>query len=66
MTTALIIGPGAAATGAALVLSHRESAEITVIEISLQQLGSGRADSSSGRIRIPRSAGNDLRTNSYG
>jgi hypothetical protein len=66
MTTALIIGPGAAATGAALVLSHRESAEITVIEISLQQLGSGRADSSSGRIRISHGAGNDFWADGYG
>src|SRR5215472_31142 len=36
MTTALIIGSGAAAAGAALALSRRESLEITVIDIGLQ------------------------------
>ena len=36
MTTALIIGSGAAAAGAALALSHRENLEITVIDIGLQ------------------------------
>src|SRR5215470_2376278 len=36
MTTALIIGSGAAAAGAALALSHRESLKITVIDIGLQ------------------------------
>ena len=36
MTTALIIGSGAAAAGAALALSHRESLEITVVDIGLQ------------------------------
>jgi ferredoxin len=36
MTTALIIGSGAAAAGAALALSHREDLEITVIDIGLQ------------------------------
>jgi ferredoxin len=41
MTTALIIGSGAAAAGAALALSRRENLEITVIDIGLQ-LESGR------------------------
>jgi ferredoxin len=36
MTSALIIGSGAAAAGAALALSHRENLEITVIDIGLQ------------------------------
>jgi ferredoxin len=36
MTTALIIGSGVAAAGAALALSRRESLEITVIDIGLQ------------------------------
>ncbi len=36
MTKALIIGSGAAAAGAALALSHRESLKITVIDIGLQ------------------------------
>src|SRR5579859_1472027 len=36
MATALIIGSGAAAAGAALALSHRESLKITVIDIGLQ------------------------------
>ena len=36
MTTALIIGSGAAAAGAALALSHRENLKITVIDIGLQ------------------------------
>ena len=36
MTTALIIGSGAAAAGAALALSHRENIKITVIDIGLQ------------------------------
>jgi len=36
MTTALIIGSGAAAAGAALALTHRENLEITVIDIGLQ------------------------------
>jgi ferredoxin len=36
MTTALIIGSGAAAAGAALALSHRENLQITVIDIGLQ------------------------------
>jgi len=36
MTTALIIGSGAAAAGAALALSPRENLEITVIDIGLQ------------------------------
>lgn len=36
MTTALIIGSGAAAAGAALALSHRESLSLTVIDIGLQ------------------------------
>ncbi len=36
MTTALIIGSGAAAAGAALALSHRENLEITVIDIGLE------------------------------
>jgi ferredoxin len=36
MTTALIIGSGAAAAGAALALSHRENIEISVIDIGLQ------------------------------
>jgi ferredoxin len=36
MTTALIIGSGAAAAGAALALSHRENLEIAVIDIGLQ------------------------------
>src|SRR5258708_39420628 len=36
MTTALIIGSGAAAAGAALALSHRENLEITIIDIGLQ------------------------------
>ena len=65
MTTALIIGPGAAATGAALVLSHRESPKNTVIGISLQ-LENDRADSSSGRIRISHGAGNDFWADGYG
>jgi ferredoxin len=39
MTTALIIGSGAAAAGAALALSHRENLEITVIDIGLQLEG---------------------------
>jgi ferredoxin len=52
MTTALIIGSGAAAAGAALALSHRENLEITVIDIGLQlesarqQLIDGLASSS--------------------
>ena len=66
MTTALITGPGAAATGAALALSHRESPEITVTEISLQQLESDRADSSSEHTCISRSVGNDFWTDGYG
>ena len=36
MMTALIVGSGAAAAGAALALSHRENVEITVIDIGLQ------------------------------
>ena len=36
MTTALIIGSGVAAAGAALALSHRENLKITVIDIGLQ------------------------------
>jgi ferredoxin len=36
MTTALIIGSGAAAAGVALALSHRENLAITVIDIGLQ------------------------------
>ena len=36
MTTALIIGSGAAAAGAVLALSHRENLKITVIDIGLQ------------------------------
>ena len=36
MTSALIIGSGAAAAGAALALSHRENLKITVIDIGLQ------------------------------
>ncbi len=36
MTTALIIGSGAAAAGAALALTQRENLEITVIDIGLQ------------------------------
>jgi ferredoxin len=36
MTTALIIGSGAAAAGAALALTHRSNLEITVIDIGLQ------------------------------
>jgi ferredoxin len=36
MTTALIIGSGAAAAGAALALTHLENLEITVIDIGLQ------------------------------
>jgi ferredoxin len=36
MTTALIIGSGVAAAGAALALSHRENLEIAVIDIGLQ------------------------------
>jgi ferredoxin len=36
MTTALIIGSGAAAAGAALALSHRENLKITVVDIGLQ------------------------------
>lgn len=36
MTTALIIGSGAAAAGAALALTHRENLEITVVDIGLQ------------------------------
>jgi ferredoxin len=36
MNTALIIGSGAAAAGAALALSHRESLEITVVDIGLR------------------------------
>lgn len=36
MNTALIIGSGAAAAGAALALSHRENLQITVIDIGLQ------------------------------
>jgi ferredoxin len=52
MTTALIIGSGAAAAGAALALNHRENLEITVIDIGLQlesdrtQLIQGLASSS--------------------
>src|SRR5215471_11389817 len=52
MTTALIIGSGAAAAGAALALSHRDNLEITVIDIGLQlesdrkQLMDGLASSS--------------------
>jgi ferredoxin len=42
MTTALIIGSGAAAAGAALALSHRENLEIIIIDIGLQ-LESDRA-----------------------
>jgi ferredoxin len=41
MTSALIIGSGAAAAGAALALSHRENLKITVIDIGLQ-LEAGR------------------------
>jgi ferredoxin len=54
MTTALIIGSGAAAAGAALALSHRESLGITVIDIGLQlesdreELIEGLASSPSG------------------
>jgi ferredoxin len=36
MATALIIGSGAAAAGAALALSHRENLQITVVDIGLQ------------------------------
>jgi ferredoxin len=36
MTTALIIGSGAAAAGVALALSHRENIRITVIDIGLR------------------------------
>ena len=36
MTTALIIGSGAAATGAALALSHRENLKVSVIDIGLE------------------------------
>jgi ferredoxin len=36
MTTAIIIGSGAAAAGAALALSQREDLEISVIDLSLQ------------------------------
>lgn len=36
MTTALIIGSGAAAAGAALALSRRENVQITVVDIGLQ------------------------------
>src|ERR1700691_2270351 len=36
MTTALIIGSGAAAAGTALALSRRENLKITVIDIGLQ------------------------------
>jgi ferredoxin len=36
MTSALIIGSGAAAAGAALALGHRENLKITVIDIGLQ------------------------------
>jgi ferredoxin len=36
MTTALIIGSGAAAAGAALALSHREHLKVTVIDIGLE------------------------------
>lgn len=36
MTTALIIGSGAAAAGAALALSRREDIQITVVDIGLQ------------------------------
>jgi ferredoxin len=36
MTTALIIGSGAAAAGTALALSHRENLKISVIDIGLQ------------------------------
>jgi ferredoxin len=36
MTTALIVGSGAAAAGAALALNHREDLAITVIDIGLQ------------------------------
>jgi ferredoxin len=36
MTSALIIGSGAAAAGAALALSHRENLKIAVIDIGLQ------------------------------
>lgn len=36
MTTALIIGTGAAAAGAALALRHRENIKITVIDIGLK------------------------------
>jgi hypothetical protein len=39
MTTALIIGSGAAAAGAALALTHRSNLEITVIDIGLQLEG---------------------------
>jgi ferredoxin len=42
MTTALIVGSGAAAAGAALALSHRENLEIIVIDVGLQ-LESDRA-----------------------
>src|SRR6516162_840395 len=54
MTSALIIGSGAAAAGAALALSHRENLKITVIDIGLQleadreQLVAGLASSSPG------------------
>ena len=36
MTTALIIGSGAAAAGAALALSRRENVQITIVDIGLQ------------------------------
>jgi ferredoxin len=39
MTTALIIGSGAAAAGAALALSHRENLDITVVDIGLRLEG---------------------------
>ncbi len=52
MTTALIIGSGAAAAGAAIALSHREDLQITIVDIGLkleterQQLVNALASSS--------------------
>ena len=54
MTSALIIGSGAAAAGAALALSHRENLKLTVIDIGLrleadrEQLVAALASSSPG------------------
>jgi hypothetical protein len=54
MTSALIIGSGAAAAGAALALSHREDLKLTVIDIGLrleadrEQLVAALASSSPG------------------